>query len=272
MSHPKIRKKSKDKKIFFLAGFPRAGNTLLTSILNQNPDICCTPNSLTLEIYKEIFLLKKTDVFLNYPDHGVASIFGFRNYGTFNNKNLVMGFEYARLAQSSFWEKRSTPNWYGNPIFGYSTYDGRRWAAHSGSDSDDLYIYFGYQSDKYSFIPSLNYERHGILFNRGGSPSTSATGMNFYDDDHKVAYHWNDAGNTYLYSGGAVVPDQTWTMLAVSVSSSAANLYTCNSNGITVATNTVSHSSATFSNFMIGRDTPDGGRYFKGDIFVLFKI
>ena len=69
MSHQKIRKKSKDKKIFFLAGFPRAGNTLLTSILNQNPDICCTPNSLTLEIYKEIFLLKKTDVFLNYPDH-----------------------------------------------------------------------------------------------------------------------------------------------------------------------------------------------------------
>ena len=110
---------------------------------------------------------------------------------------------------------------------------------------------------------------HGILFNRGGSPSTSATGMNFFNDDHKVAYHWNDASNTYQYSGGAVVPDQTWTMLAVSVSSSAANLYTCNSNGITVATNTVSHSSATFSNFMIGRDTPDGGRYFKGDISVV---
>ena len=59
----------RNKKIFFLAGFPRAGNTLLTSILNQNPDICCTPNSITLEIYKELFLLKRTDVFLNYPDH-----------------------------------------------------------------------------------------------------------------------------------------------------------------------------------------------------------
>ena len=58
----------KNKKIFFLAGFPRSGNTLLTSILNQNPDICCTPNSVTLEIYKELFLLKRTDVFLNYPD------------------------------------------------------------------------------------------------------------------------------------------------------------------------------------------------------------
>ena len=59
----------KNKKIFFLAGFPRSGNTLLTSILNQNPDISCTPNSITLEIIKDIFLLKTKDVFFNYPDH-----------------------------------------------------------------------------------------------------------------------------------------------------------------------------------------------------------
>ena len=58
----------KNKKIFFLAGLPRAGNTLLTSILNQNPDICCTPNSITLEIYKDVWNLKHTDVFQNYPD------------------------------------------------------------------------------------------------------------------------------------------------------------------------------------------------------------
>ena len=58
----------KNKKIFFLAGFPRSGNTLLTSILNQNPDVCCTPNSITLEIMKKLFLLKETDVFQNFPD------------------------------------------------------------------------------------------------------------------------------------------------------------------------------------------------------------
>jgi hypothetical protein len=62
LSHQKIRKKSKDKKIFFLAGFPRAGNTLLTSILNQNPDICCTPNSVTLEIYKDIIKTGITNI------------------------------------------------------------------------------------------------------------------------------------------------------------------------------------------------------------------
>ena len=59
----------KNKQIFFLAGFTRAGNTLLTSILNQNPDICCTPNSITLDIIKYVFLLKLKDVFRNYPDH-----------------------------------------------------------------------------------------------------------------------------------------------------------------------------------------------------------
>ena len=66
---PKKLKRSPSKKIFFLAGLPRAGNTILTSILNQNPDICCTPNSITLEIMKDLFLLKQTDVFQNFPDH-----------------------------------------------------------------------------------------------------------------------------------------------------------------------------------------------------------
>ena len=66
---PKKLKRLPSKKIFFLAGLPRAGNTILTSILNQNPDICCTPNSITLEIYKDLFFLKQTDVFQNFPDH-----------------------------------------------------------------------------------------------------------------------------------------------------------------------------------------------------------
>ena len=48
---------------------PRSGNTLFASVMNQNPDIAATPNSITLEIMKDLFLLKQTDVFLNYPDH-----------------------------------------------------------------------------------------------------------------------------------------------------------------------------------------------------------
>ena len=36
--------------------------------MNQNPDVVVTPNSLTLEIMKELFLLKKIDTFQNFPD------------------------------------------------------------------------------------------------------------------------------------------------------------------------------------------------------------
>jgi len=59
----------KNKKLFFLVAMPRSGNTLFASIMNQNPEIAATPNSITLEIMKDIFLLKQTDVFKNYPDH-----------------------------------------------------------------------------------------------------------------------------------------------------------------------------------------------------------
>ena len=48
---------------------PRSGNTLFASVMNQNPDIACTANSITLEIIKDLFLLKGTDVFQNFPDH-----------------------------------------------------------------------------------------------------------------------------------------------------------------------------------------------------------
>ena len=59
----------KNKKLFFLIAQPRSGNTLLASILNQNSEIACTGNSITLEIMKDLFLLKQKDVFQNFPDH-----------------------------------------------------------------------------------------------------------------------------------------------------------------------------------------------------------
>ena len=56
------------KTINFLCAMPRSGNTLLASLLNQNPDIVVTPNSITLEIMKTLWLLKETDDFQNFPD------------------------------------------------------------------------------------------------------------------------------------------------------------------------------------------------------------
>ncbi len=48
---------------------PRSGNTLFGSIMNQNPDIAVTANSITLGIMKDVFLLKQTEIFYNFPDH-----------------------------------------------------------------------------------------------------------------------------------------------------------------------------------------------------------
>ena len=48
---------------------PRSGNTLFASLINQNPNVVCTANSITLEIMKDLYLLKQTDVFQNFPDH-----------------------------------------------------------------------------------------------------------------------------------------------------------------------------------------------------------
>jgi len=59
----------KNKQLLFLIAQPRSGNTLFASIMNQNPEIAATPNSITLEIMKDLHLLKQTDVFHNYPDH-----------------------------------------------------------------------------------------------------------------------------------------------------------------------------------------------------------
>jgi len=57
------------KKIFFLVGLPRAGNTLFGSLMNQNPDIAVTANSITADAMGKLFELKRLEIFQNYPDH-----------------------------------------------------------------------------------------------------------------------------------------------------------------------------------------------------------
>ena len=57
------------KEIFFLNGLPRAGNTVFGSIMNQNPNVAATANSICADMLGELFTLKHTDIFKNYPDH-----------------------------------------------------------------------------------------------------------------------------------------------------------------------------------------------------------
>jgi len=57
------------KKYFFLTALPRCGNTLLAVLINQHKNIKVTANSLLPEIFNSLFLLKKDEKFLNFPDH-----------------------------------------------------------------------------------------------------------------------------------------------------------------------------------------------------------
>ena len=98
--------------------------------------------------------------FFQHFDHTGASIIGFRKYGLFDNENIISGFEYTNLVSPDY--TRGGTSWYNRYIFDFHTYDGRRFAAHSGFDSDDLLVYFGYYSNLKSLIISLNYERHGV--------------------------------------------------------------------------------------------------------------
>lgn len=58
------------KKIYFLSSIPRSGNTLLSSILNQNPRIGVTANSILAELLYKMDQWKLNDVgFNNFPDY-----------------------------------------------------------------------------------------------------------------------------------------------------------------------------------------------------------
>jgi hypothetical protein len=73
----------KNKNFYFLLGMPRAGNTLLGSLINQNKNISLTSNSITCEILFFLNWLKKDSLFENFPDHNsIDNIINnvFKNY------------------------------------------------------------------------------------------------------------------------------------------------------------------------------------------------
>ena len=48
--------------INFLCSLPRAGNTLLGSIINENQGIKCSPNSICTDIVFQLNSLKSNDI------------------------------------------------------------------------------------------------------------------------------------------------------------------------------------------------------------------
>ena len=78
------------KEIFFLCGMPRAGNTLLSSILNQNKNIASSGHTTLSAIFLFLSDLKKQDIYSN-----------FLNKKSYNNleKKLINNY-YKELKQN----------------------------------------------------------------------------------------------------------------------------------------------------------------------------
>ena len=107
----------------------------------------------------------------------------------------------------------------------------------------------------------------GIVFIRGTTP---ASGLNIRGNTlGKLGYHWRDQSNTYGYTGGPTLSDNTWYYVALVVTSTEATFYVIDESGtLTTATNSVTHSAINPSTnpWHIARDSGYTDRYFQGYI------
>jgi hypothetical protein len=90
--------------------------------------------------------------------------------------------------------------------------------------------------------------------------------MNFFSSN-QLGYHWNGDAATYNWASGLTIPNLTWCMVAVSVTSTSATAYLCQTSGITTATNTTSHASSVLNDIKIAQDDA-GSRFFNGNIAI----
>lgn len=99
----------------------------------------------------------------------------------------------------------------------------------------------------------------GIAFWRGG---TTTTGFGF-GTNNELRYHW--AGSQWQWSSGLVVPDNTWTFVALVVQPGSATIYMDPGTGMQSATNPASHALEAFdTSLTIGQDPSSSSRYFRG--------
>ena len=110
--------------------------------------------------------------FLSQPDHSMATILGIRDYGVGNLKNGVWGFEWTNLMITYSSRHRITGpgTWYQRELYDYSSYKGRRWGSHSGSDSDDTF--WGMANAKLVVVPIRRIDSGDTPNDRASTPST----------------------------------------------------------------------------------------------------
>ena len=108
----------------------------------------------------------------------------------------------------------------------------------------------------------------GVIFSRNGfgGSTVPATGLDLYSTN-SVGYHWADNASTYNWNSNLFVPNNEWSMIAITISANSATAYLCNVTGIATASNTNTHAALSGLNFFIACDPSDRStRAFTGKI------
>jgi hypothetical protein len=109
----------------------------------------------------------------------------------------------------------------------------------------------------------------GIIMNRGQGGNGSVTGLLLGgkptgSQEHYILYNWN---NEDQCPQTLLVPNNQWSMLAVSISSNKAEVYLFNAAGSSTQSRNFSHAGSNNNRFFIGRDPiTDPGRNYRGKI------
>lgn len=109
----------------------------------------------------------------------------------------------------------------------------------------------------------------GIIMNRGKGGNNSVSGLllggkpSGGSQEHYVLYNWNQYDQM---TQTLVVPNNKWSMIAVSISSTQAKVYLFNAAGSTSQSHNYSHAGSSGNKFYIGTDPISEGRNYKGKI------
>ena len=114
----------------------------------------------------------------------------------------------------------------------------------------------------------------GIIFCRelpgpGATNNVSGLAIGQTGTTNQIGYTWHGQSSTYFFTSNLTIPDLTWCMIAVSVTSTAATLYLCQASGTTTVTNTTGHPSTLLTDIKLAvDDATSTTRFFKGNIAV----
>ncbi len=123
--------------------------------------------NLYLELASDDNRANITDLIAHW-DHTLGYIIGANKLYTNGKYNFFLGIEYLSTKISNTYNPkfyRGNPNgsiYYAYEIYDYFTYKNRRMGAHSGPNSEDLFIILGLGELKYNFFLTVNREIHGL--------------------------------------------------------------------------------------------------------------